>query len=71
MSETSLPDHYETLQISPNADAETVQRVHRLLALRYHPDNRETGNDDRFREIQEAHKSRGRRLKRLQEGEKD
>jgi curved DNA-binding protein CbpA len=48
-------DHYETLQISPNADADTIQRVFRLLAQRYHPDNKDTGNDLRFRALHEAY----------------
>ena len=39
----SFVDFHEVLQISPKADGETIQRVYRLLALRYHPDNRETG----------------------------
>ena len=38
-------DYYETLQISKNADQETVQRVFRLLAQRFHPDNLETGDE--------------------------
>ena len=50
-----LVDHYETLQISPNADADTVQRVFRLLAQRYHPDNKETGNEVKFRTLHEAY----------------
>ncbi len=48
-------DHYETLQISPNADADTIQRVFRMLAQRFHPDNKETGNADRFRALHEAY----------------
>ena len=48
-------DHYETLQISPNADADTIQRVFRMLAQRYHPDNKETGNADRFRALHDAY----------------
>ena len=48
-------DHYETLQISPNADPDTVQRVFRLLAQRFHPDNAETGDADRFRALHEAY----------------
>ena len=48
-------DHYETLQISPNADPDTVTRVFRLLAQRYHPDHPDTGNDERFREILSAY----------------
>ncbi len=48
-------DYYETLQISPNADSDTIQRVFRLLAQRFHPDNQETGNDERFRLLHEAY----------------
>ena len=48
-------DYYETLQISPNAEPETVHRVYRLLAQRFHPDNKETGNDTRFRALTEAY----------------
>jgi curved DNA-binding protein CbpA len=48
-------DYYEALQISPNADPDTVQRVFRLLAQRFHPDNQETGNAARFRELHDAY----------------
>jgi len=48
-------DLYETLQISPNADLDTIHRVYRLLAQRFHPDNRETGSAARFREIHNAY----------------
>jgi len=48
-------DHYETLQISPNADADTIQRVFRMLAQRFHPDNTETGDAERFRALHEAY----------------
>lgn len=48
-------DHYETLQISPNADPDTIQRVFRMLAQRFHPDNTETGDADRFRALHEAY----------------
>ena len=48
-------DHYETLQISANAEPETIHRVYRLLAQRFHPDNKETGNAARFRELTEAY----------------
>jgi curved DNA-binding protein len=41
-------DYYELMQISPNAEPATVQRVYRMLAARYHPDNPETGDTDRF-----------------------
>jgi curved DNA-binding protein CbpA len=48
-------DYYETLQISANAEPETIHRVYRLLAQRFHPDNTDTGNDQRFRELAEAY----------------
>jgi curved DNA-binding protein CbpA len=55
MSEGQAVDFYEVLQISPNADPDTVQRVFRLLAQRFHPDNTETGDADRFRAMHEAY----------------
>jgi curved DNA-binding protein CbpA len=55
MPEEQPTDHYETLQISPNADADTIQRVFRLLAQRFHPDNKDTGNADRFRALHDAY----------------
>jgi curved DNA-binding protein len=57
-------DHYETLMVSPNADAETVDRVYRLLARRYHPDNQESGNAERFAQVQEAFETLGHSEKR-------
>ena len=34
---------------------ETIHRVYRYLAQRFHPDNRETGSDARFREVHQAY----------------
>jgi curved DNA-binding protein CbpA len=48
-------DYYELLEISPNANSETIERVFRYFAMRYHPDNQQTGNEARFSEIVEAH----------------
>jgi curved DNA-binding protein len=48
-------DHYESLQISPNADSETIHRVYRILAQRFHPDNTETGDPELFRNLCEAY----------------
>ena len=55
MADGQPVDYYETLQISPNADPDTIQRVFRMLAQRFHPDNTDTGNADRFRELHEAY----------------
>ena len=54
-TESELTDYYELLQISPNAEPETIHRVYRLLAQRFHPDNRDTGNTERFHQLSEAY----------------
>ena len=48
-------DYYEVLQVSVNAETDTISRIYRLLAQRFHPDNQQTGNDARFREIHQAY----------------
>ena len=48
-------DFYEVMQLSPNADADTISRVYRMLAFRYHPDNKETGNSEMFIQLSAAH----------------
>ena len=55
MSSDILADYYEDLQVSPNADNETLERVYRLLAKRYHPDNGQTGSAEKFDLITQAH----------------
>src|ERR1051325_1039022 len=50
-------DYYEIMQLSPNADTETIHRVYRLLAQRFHPDNTETGNSELFVHLTEAFQS--------------
>lgn len=55
MDQNAAIDYYETLQISSNAEPETVHRVYRMLAQRFHPDNQESGNDARFRQVTEAY----------------
>lgn len=54
MSKQPFSDLYEVLQLSPNATADTVDRVYRMLAKRYHPDNLDTGDIERFAELQHA-----------------
>lgn len=55
MSSDIFADYYEDLQISPNADNETLERVYRLLAKRYHPDNAQTGSAEKFDLITQAY----------------
>ncbi len=56
MDNIAFEDYYEDLQVSYNADSETIERVYRLLAKRYHPDNSQTGNVDKFNIITKAYK---------------
>jgi|GEM_PF-5089161 len=46
---------YATMQLSPGADAAAISHAYRLLALRYHPDNIETGNSEMFLRLSEAY----------------
>lgn len=54
MADKPFVDYYEILQVGQNADLETIERVFRLLAKRYHPDNLESGDNERFREVHDA-----------------
>jgi len=54
VTEDLFVDLYEVLQVSPNAGSETIERVYRMLAKRYHPDNIASGDAERFREVREA-----------------
>jgi curved DNA-binding protein len=56
MTGTQLADFYEILQVSPRADRDTIERVFRHLAKRYHPDNLDSGNADTFSGIVEAYR---------------
>ncbi len=48
-------NYYDLLQIHTRAEMETIHRVYRLFARRYHPDNHQTGDSERFRMIAEAY----------------
>jgi curved DNA-binding protein CbpA len=48
-------DYYEVLQISRKADLETVHRVYRMMATRFHPDNPRTGNTETFLLLKRAY----------------
>ena len=49
------PDYYEVLQLNPNAEQLVVTKVYRLLAAYYHPDNKQTGNEENFKQVLEAY----------------
>jgi curved DNA-binding protein CbpA len=51
----NAPNYYEFLQISPNAEPDTIHRVFRFLAARYHPDHPETGDTEKFYLLKQAY----------------
>ena len=53
--QSEFVDLYELLQISRSAEVETIRRVYRLLARRWHPDNARTGDALQFRAVHEAY----------------
>ena len=57
MSANEFVDYYELLQLSPNADAETMEHTFRYFAKKFHPDSTKSADTDRFRLIVEAHRT--------------
>src|SRR5215469_2195970 len=55
MLETKTLDYYEFLQISPNADFDTIHRVYKFLAARFHPDNPTSGDPEKFFTLKTAY----------------
>ncbi|MFG0262367.1 MAG: J domain-containing protein, partial [Novipirellula sp. JB048] len=47
-------DHYEVLEISPNASFDTVERVFRYLAKKHHPDLATHSDPHHFTKLVEA-----------------
>src|SRR3569623_161618 len=51
----TAPDYYEFLRLSPRADRDSIERVHRALLERFHPDNRGTGDAKAFQSVKRAY----------------
>jgi len=66
MEASKFIDYYEILEISPNANSGTIERVFRYLAQRYHPDNPDTGDRPSFDVIKEAFDTLRDPIKRVQ-----
>lgn len=52
---SSKKDYYEVLGVSKDASDEEIKRSFRKLAKMYHPDNKETGDEAKFKEVGEAY----------------
>jgi len=66
MEASKFIDYYELLEISPNANLGTIERMFRYFAQRYHPDNQDTGDRDHFDLIAEAYGTLRDAVKRAQ-----
>jgi molecular chaperone DnaJ len=52
----SKRDYYEVLGVSKSANEKELKKAYRTLAKQYHPDrNKESGAEDKFKEVQEAY----------------
>ncbi len=51
----SKRDYYEILGVSKTASKDEIKSSYRKLAKKYHPDNKETGDEAKFKEVQEAY----------------
>jgi curved DNA-binding protein CbpA len=59
------PNFYEILQISPRADIDTIHRVYRIMAARFHPDNPISGDHEMFLRLCEAYEVLSRPERRM------
>ncbi len=54
---TQANDPWTILEINPDASDFIVQAAYRAMARKYHPDNKETGNEAMFIRIQTAYEA--------------
>jgi hypothetical protein len=48
-------DYYEILEVQFGVDSEVIGRAYKSLVQRYHPDNQETGDVEKFMQVVKAH----------------
>ena len=57
MDKTQQQDFYEVLQVSPRAHPIIINKAFRLLAALYHPDNKQTGDEEAFKQVAAAYRT--------------
>lgn len=50
----SIEDLYALLEVNPNCSPEVLNAAFKALRIKYHPDNKNTGNEKQFKRISEA-----------------
>lgn len=55
-SSNKLKNPYETLGLDANSNPneKEIKKAHRALAMKFHPDNKDTGNEEKFKDVQSA-----------------
>ena len=48
-------DCYEILGLKKNATKDEIKSAYRILAKKYHPDNKTSGDENKFKEVQMAY----------------
>ena len=60
-----MDDYYDTLGVSPDADADQIHAAYRAAAKRFHPDRDSShAEGSRFRAVQEAYETLGNAARR-------
>jgi len=59
-------DYYQILGVAKGATPDEIKKAYRKLALKYHPDKGESGNAEKFKEVNEAYQILGSEEKRRQ-----
>ncbi len=59
-------DYYNLLGINKKASKEEIKKVFHKLAKRYHPDNKTTGDEQKFKEVNEAYQTLSDDKRRLE-----
>lgn len=49
-----MKNWYAILEVSPSASVEVIKASGKALSARYHPDRKETGNAQKFRDVRDA-----------------
>ncbi len=57
-------DYYDILGVSKTASDAEIKSAYRKLAKKYHPDNKDTGDEAKFKDVQEAYSILGDASKR-------
>lgn len=52
-----IENYYQVLGVSKNSSKQEIVSAYKKLAKKYHPDNKETGNQDRMQKINEAYQT--------------